>query len=136
MPTVERGLRFWSVWVITTAGEAFFTRSTAGFAIPWKDMASRYCRWHSIYRTSIKSVDFPEPDSPVNTVRLFRGISSEICFRFFSEAFTMEMGFMDGSFGRILIMKIIPDYRSGFQRDIADTGDMIKDKRNCRFMNL
>ena len=51
-----------------------------------------------MYRTSIKSVDLPEPDNPVNTVRLPRGMSREICLKFFSDAFRMEMGFMDGSF--------------------------------------
>src|SRR3989338_8810989 len=89
--TVERGLLERLFWSIEIAGERPTISSTSGFCIclrNWRAYAERdstYRRCPSAKIVSKASDDFPEPESPVITVSLFRGIDTltflRLCMR-------------------------------------------------------
>src|SRR3989338_5996374 len=85
--TVERGLLERDFWSMEIAGERPVISSTSGFCIwrkNWRAYAesdSTYLRWPSAKIVSKAKDDFPEPESPVKTTILFRGISTVMFFR-------------------------------------------------------
>src|SRR3990167_10116022 len=85
--TVERGLLERLFWSVEIAGERPVISSTSGFCICRKNCRAyaesdyTYLRWPSAKMVSNARDDFPEPESPVNTTILLRGISTEIFFR-------------------------------------------------------
>src|SRR3989344_2514443 len=94
--TVEGGLFERLFWSIEMAGERPVISSTSGFCIwrkNWRAYAERdstYLRWPSAKMVSKAKDDFPEPESPVNTTILFRGISTAMFFKLWVRApFTM-----------------------------------------------
>src|SRR5690348_9127205 len=92
VPTVERGLRFVDFWSIETAGERPSMKSTSGLSIwprncrAYADNDSTYRRWPSAKIVSNARLDLPEPDRPVNTMRLSRGRSRSTLRRLCSRA--------------------------------------------------
>src|SRR5215213_9739303 len=52
----------------------------------WRATASRYRRWASAYRVPKASDDLPDPDTPVNTTRASRGMSTSTPFRLWVRA--------------------------------------------------
>src|SRR5919112_4591466 len=92
VPTVERGLRLVDFWSIETAGERPSMKSTSGLSIcprncrAYADSDSTYRRWPSAKIVSKARLDLPDPDSPVNTIRLFRGRSRLTSLRLCSRA--------------------------------------------------
>src|SRR5690606_35177285 len=92
VPTVERGLRLVDFWSMETAGDRPSMKSTAGLSIwprNWRAYAesdSTYLRRPSAKIVSKASDDFPEPDSPVNTIIESRGSSRETFFKLCSRA--------------------------------------------------
>src|SRR6185369_11170933 len=66
--------------------------STCGLSIRsrnWRaygENVSTYRRWPSAYTVSKASDDFPDPDTPVTTVRVLWGISKSIFFRLWTRA--------------------------------------------------
>src|SRR5688572_6080821 len=85
--TVERGLLERDFWSIEIAGERPVISSTSGLGIWFKncrayeDSDSTYRRWPSAKIVSKASDDLPEPETPVITTILFRGISTFIFLR-------------------------------------------------------
>ena len=85
--TVERGLFDRLFWSIEIAGERPTISSTSGFCIcrknclAYEERDSTYLRWPSAKIVSKASEDFPEPERPVKTTILFRGISTVIFFK-------------------------------------------------------
>src|SRR3989344_3337042 len=85
--TVERGLLERLFWSMAMAGERPVISSTSGFDIWFKNCRayaerdSTYRRWPSAKIVSNASDDFPEPESPVNTTILLRGIETVMSFR-------------------------------------------------------
>lgn len=67
-------------------------KSASGFDIlprncrAYAERLSTYRRWPSAYRVSNASDDFPEPDNPVMTTSLLRGISPSTFLRLFTRA--------------------------------------------------
>src|SRR5919202_1182065 len=92
VPTVERGLREVDFWSIETAGLRPSMKSTSGLSIwprncrAYDDSDSTYRRWPSAKMVSNARLDLPEPDSPVNTMRLSRGRSRSTLRRLCSRA--------------------------------------------------
>src|SRR5690349_7000866 len=92
VPTVDRGLRLAAFWSIDTAGDNPSMKSTSGLSIcprNWRAYADRdstYRRWPSAKIVSNARLDFPEPDSPVNTIRESLGRSSDTSLRLCSRA--------------------------------------------------
>jgi hypothetical protein len=92
VPTVDRGLRLAAFWSIDTAGDSPSMKSTSGLSIcprNWRAYADRdstYRRWPSAKIVSNARLDFPEPDSPVNTIRESLGRSSDTSLRLCSRA--------------------------------------------------
>src|SRR3989344_4783941 len=85
--TVERGFPDADFWSMEIAGESPIISSTSGFCI-WRKNCRAYAESDSTYRRcpSAKIVsnareDFPEPESPVIAMSLFRGISTVMFFR-------------------------------------------------------
>src|SRR3989344_1377441 len=85
--TVERGLLERLFWSMEIAGESPDISSTSGFCIcrrncrAYAESDSTYFRCPSAKIVSNANDDFPEPESPVNTTILFRGISTVIFFK-------------------------------------------------------
>src|SRR3989338_4264672 len=99
--TVERGLLERDFWSMEIAGERPVISSTSGFCIwrkNWRAYAesdSTYLRWPSAKIVSKAREDFPEPESPVKTTILFRGISTVIFLRLCVRApLTMILSFV------------------------------------------
>src|SRR6516164_2963617 len=92
VPTVDLGLRLAAFWSIDTAGDSPSMKSTSGLSIcprNWRayaDSDSTYRRWPSAKIVSNARLDFPEPDSPVNTIRESLGRSSDTSLRLCSRA--------------------------------------------------
>ena len=92
VPTVDRGLRVVVFWSIEIAGDSPSIESTSGLSIcprNWRayaDSDSTYRRWPSAYSVSNARLDFPEPDSPVMTTSLSRGIATVTSLRLCSRA--------------------------------------------------
>src|SRR5829696_2409478 len=92
VPTVDRGLREVDFWSIETAGDRPSMKSTSGLSIwprncrAYADRDSTYRRWPSAKIVSKARLDLPEPDSPVNTIRLSRGRSRWMSLRLCSRA--------------------------------------------------
>src|SRR3990167_3858427 len=92
VPTVERGLRDADFWSIEIAGDRPSMKSTSGLSINpknWRAYAesdSTYRRCPSAYSVSNANEDFPDPDSPVNTTSLSRGIVIVISLRLCTRA--------------------------------------------------
>src|SRR6266550_3705569 len=90
--TVDRGLRLAAFWSIDTAGDSPSMKSTSGLSIcprNWRAYADRdstYRRWPSAKMVSNARLDFPEPDSPVNTIMESLGRSSDTSLRLCSRA--------------------------------------------------
>src|SRR3989339_924404 len=85
--TVERGLFERLFWSIEIAGESPTISSTSGFCIwrrNWRaydESDSTYLLWPSAKIVSNAKEDFPEPEIPVKTIILLRGISTVIFLR-------------------------------------------------------
>src|SRR5918993_3587205 len=92
VPTVDRGLREVDFWSIETAGDRPSMKSTSGLSIwprncrAYADRDSTYRRWPSAKIVSKARLDLPDPDSPVNTIRLSRGRSRWMSLRLCSRA--------------------------------------------------
>src|SRR6478609_5709994 len=92
VPTVERGLREVDFWSMETAGERPSMKSTSGLSIwprncrAYADSDSTYRRWPSAKIVSNARLDLPDPESPVKTMRLSRGRSTETSRRLCSRA--------------------------------------------------
>src|SRR5271170_6714682 len=92
VPTVDRGLRLADFWSMDTAGLSPSMKSTSGLSIwprncrAYADSDSTYRRCPSAKIVSNARLDFPDPDSPVNTISASRGKSSETSFRLCSRA--------------------------------------------------
>src|SRR3954469_4787227 len=75
-----------------TAGGSPSMASTSGTPSWWNSRRaygatdSRYRRWASAYRVPKASDDLPDPDTPVNTTRESRGMSTSACFRLWVRA--------------------------------------------------
>src|SRR3989344_1798652 len=85
--TVERGLFERDFWSMEMAGERPVISSTSGFCI-WRrnrraqaESDSTYLRWPSAKMVSKAKDDFPEPERPVKTIILLRGISTDTFFK-------------------------------------------------------
>ena len=76
----------------TPPGDSPSMKSTSGLSIwprncrAYADSDSTYRRWPSAKIVSKARLDFPDPDSPVNTIRASRGRSSETSLRLCSRA--------------------------------------------------
>src|SRR3989344_9535576 len=85
--TVEGGLLERLFWSMEIAGESPDISSTSGFCIcrkncrAYAERDSTYLRCPSAKIVSKASEDFPDPESPVKTIILFRGISTLISLR-------------------------------------------------------
>src|SRR3989338_484459 len=85
--TVERGLLERLFWSMEIAGESPDISSTSGFCIcrkncrAYAESDSTYLRWPSAKMVSNASDDFPLPESPVKTIILLRGISTDTFFK-------------------------------------------------------
>src|SRR5262249_11672797 len=66
----------------STSGLSIWPRNCRAYA----DSDSTYLRWPSAKIVSNARLDFPDPDSPVNTIMESRGRSSETSFRLCSRA--------------------------------------------------
>src|SRR3989344_7865184 len=90
--TVERGLLERDFWSMEIAGERPVISSTSGFCIwrkNWRAYAesdSTYLRWPSAKIVSKAKDDFPDPESPVNTIILLRGNVRSMFLRLCSRA--------------------------------------------------
>src|SRR5215472_14379054 len=92
VPTVDLGLRLAAFWSMETAGDSPSIKSTSGLSIwprncrAYADRLSTYLRWPSAKVVSKARLDFPEPESPVNTIMASRGRSRETSLRLCSRA--------------------------------------------------
>jgi hypothetical protein len=92
VPTVERGLREVVRCSIEIAGESPSIESTSGFSIcsrncrAYADSDSTYRRCPSAKIVSNASDDLPEPETPVMTTSLSRGMSTSMFLRLCSRA--------------------------------------------------
>src|SRR5882757_10330851 len=92
VPTVERGFFEVDFWSIETAGDRPSMKSTSGLSIwprncrAYDDRDSTYRRWPSAKIVSKARLDLPDPDSPVNTIRLSLGRSRSTPRRLCSRA--------------------------------------------------
>src|SRR5438067_6629276 len=74
------------------AGQRPLIKSTSGFTMramncrAYALRLSAYLRWPSAKRVSMVKEDFPDPDTPVTTTSLLRGISTEIFFKLCTRA--------------------------------------------------
>src|SRR6478672_3685510 len=92
VPTVDRGLRLVDFWSMETAGDSPSMKSTSGLSIcprncrAYADSDSTYRRCPSAKIVSNARLDLPDPDSPVKTMRLSRGRSTDTSRRLCSRA--------------------------------------------------
>lgn len=92
VPTVERGFRVLTFCSIAIAGGIPFMKSHSGLLMRLKIAVHRqkgfqtYRRCPSAYKVSNAKDDFPEPESPVITISLSRGISMSMFLRLFTRA--------------------------------------------------
>src|SRR6478752_5641898 len=92
VPTVDRGLRLVDFWSIDTAGDRPSMKSTSGLSIcprncrAYADNDSTYRRCPSAKIVSNARLDLPDPESPVKTMRLSRGRSTDTSRRLCSRA--------------------------------------------------
>ena len=99
---VERAVFPIGVWSTTTTCEK---RSIPRIALcsPQYSVCSPRARRAAFARTSLISVDLPEPDTPVTTTNLLVGISTEIFFKLCSAAPSIVMQFA---------LALFPDFTS------------------------
>src|SRR5690606_40559020 len=107
LPTVERGVRVITFCSIAIAGHSPLISSTSGFtirAMNWRAYALRlsaYRRWPSANRVSIVRDDFPDPETPVTTTSLLRGMPTLTFFRLCTRAPLIRIIFLStGRSGR------------------------------------
>src|SRR5579863_1699895 len=106
VPTVDRGLRFVVFCSIEIAGLKPSIESTSGRSIwsrncrAYADSVSTYRRWPSAYIVSKANELFPDPDNPVTTVKVLRGMRTWMSCRLCWRAPRTEMCVM-GIFGNL-----------------------------------
>ena len=93
-----RGVRVITFCSMAMAGLNPFMVSTSGLSIRFKNCRayelrlSAYRRCPSAYNVSIASDDLPDPDTPVITINLRRGISTVTFFKLCMRAPLIRMG--------------------------------------------
>src|SRR5690606_3454456 len=109
VPTVERALLVFTFCSIATAGAIPLMYSTLGLSIrprncrAYADKLSTYLRWPSAYSVSNAKLDFPEPDNPVITTNLLRGITTSICLRLCRYAPLMMIFFFGSIWSKVIV---------------------------------
>ena len=87
LPTVLLGVRVITFCSIAIAGQSPLIKSTSGLFIrcinclAYALKLSAYLRCPSANKVSIVNEDLPEPDTPVTTTNLFRGIVTVTFFK-------------------------------------------------------